>query len=1012
MNRTYHAKGDPARWLVIVLTLFAFGRSVWALGEKSLWWDESLSLHRARQDLVTVLSNTIVLTDNVESVVTVDDHPPLYFLALWLAVRAFGETDLALRYVSVIFGVLIVPLLYSTARRLFGQRLRQQRTSSPAVAAAALGALSPMFLWFGQEARMYTMLACMGLLSFYLFMRAFVEPLDSPELRVRWEWIGSYVLASSCLVLTHYLGSLVIAFEILALGLLLLRDLRSRRSLVLGIVVLVGVLLLLFAYSLLNLPQLTNTTGARFVPVLVLLRDLLNSFSLGLSADVGHWYVWLIDLVFLFFLGLGLVRMVGPGATGRSRRVGWLLAGYLVVPIALTYLFSYVRPVYMTSRHLILGTPPFLLLVALGLAAGTGERPGIGLRGVIIPVVWVGWLVALGGIAYSTWNYYRDPAYGKDDYRAWGAYLQEHTRPGDIVIVDPPHVADLYRHYTDNGVPWIGLPQLNSPKQATVSRLEGLFERYDRVWLAYSSTPSWGDPGRLPYGWLSSRAYQVDYQRFQGYGSELLVAAYLPDWPSVRILPPDAQPADIRYSTSVRLVGHRLVSTPQAGRHLHVELFWTADKPIPEEASVLLRLVDDQGHLWGQSEQCPFNGLYPMWQWQPGLLLRDERDLPIWPGTPPGTYHLELVLLGQGETCPGSGNQPLPPVTALNRRGNGVLLGDVIVERAQTSPSLEDLGMQRRQGQGFDDLELLGSSLTARQLRAGEHFDVSLYWQARQAPLPDYLFRLRLVDATGTVWHESTIRPVGDGYPTSLWRAGDRFRGTFRLWLPEDAASGRYRLELTPEPPLQQRGLGAFLRRVLNLGSTGVQLGSLAVTEPQSVTLATPPPPPADPPASHSMLATLGEQVRFLGYDLSTDKVLAGEALTVTLYWQALQPMDISYTVFLHLLGPENQIVGQKDGLPQNGTYPTSAWQPGEVVVDQRTFTVDPSAPLVTHTLEAGMYRLETLRRLPVIDASGQPMPDDRILLAQIELLPAEAHAPTRIDLPLRVFLPLVVDGR
>jgi mannosyltransferase len=1007
MNRTFGANRDLARWLVVALTLLAFGRSVWALGEKSLWWDESLSLHRAQQNLRTVLSNQIVLTDSVEDLVTIDDHPPLYFLALWLAVRVFGQTEFALRYLSLAFGLLIVPLLYVTARQLLGQ----QKMAPTAVAAAALGALSPMVLWFSQEARMYTMLACLSLLSFYLFVRAFVKPLDSPTVRVQGGWIGAYLLASTCLVLTHYLGSLVIAFEILALGLLLLRDLSNRRSLGVGIVALLGVLLLLLAYSLLNLPQLTSSTGTRFVPILELLRDLLNSFSLGLSVDVGHWYVWLIDLVFLFFLGLGLLRLVGPGATGRSRRAGWLLAGYLLFPITIAYVQSFVRPVYMTSRHLILASPPFFLLVAAGLTTGIRRLRSTNRR-IVTPVTLVGWLVVVGGIGHSTWNYFQDPTYGKDDYRQWGAYLREHARPGDVVVIEPAHVADLYAYYADPGVPWIGLPLLNASPQDALSTLEGLFEQYDRVWLAYSSTPSWGDPNRLPIAWLREHAYQADHRRFRGYGSELMVAGYLPGWPSVQRLPQDAVPVEIRYSSALRLEGYRLVTTPQAGDRLHVELFWAVDEPIPEEASVLLRVVDNEGHLWGESEQCPFNALYPMWQWQPGLLLRDERDLPIWPGTPPGTYHLELVLLAQGETCPGDESRPLPPITASNRRGNGVLLGgDVLVWRAQTPPRLADLGIPRRQGQRFDGLELLGSGLTAHQLRPGEYLDVSLYWEAYQAPLPDHLFRLRLTDSAGTVWHEATVRPVGDGYPTSLWQAGDRFRGTFRLWVPEDAAKGRYRLELVPEPPLQQRGLWARLRRVLHLGGPGVHLGSLDVIETQRVVPATPPPPPADLPASHSMLATLGDQVRFLGYDLSADVVQAGQPLTVTLYWQALQPMELSYTVFLHLLGPSNEIFGQKDGLPQDGTYATSSWQPGEVVVDQRTFTVDPGAPPVTHTLEVGMYRLETLTRLPVLDASGQPVPDDRILLSQVGVLPTESHVPAHLDLPFRIFLPLVESG-
>ncbi len=68
------------------------------LGAKSLWWDESLSLHRARLDLPGILSNEITLTDSIQQVVTVDNHPPLYFLLLRLATQLFGESEFALRF--------------------------------------------------------------------------------------------------------------------------------------------------------------------------------------------------------------------------------------------------------------------------------------------------------------------------------------------------------------------------------------------------------------------------------------------------------------------------------------------------------------------------------------------------------------------------------------------------------------------------------------------------------------------------------------------------------------------------------------------------------------------------------------------------------------------------------------------------------------------------------------------------------------------------------------------------
>jgi hypothetical protein len=288
-------------------------------------------------------------------------------------------------------------------------------------------------------------------------------------------------------------------------------------------------------------------------------------------------------------------------------------------------------------------------------------------------------------------------------------------------------------------------------------------------------------------------------------------------------------------------------------------------------------------------------------------------------------------------------------------------------------------------------LELLGVSYAPTELEPRERLGVSLYWQAHQSSLPDARFRLELVDSTGETQQQVAIRPAGDAHPTDRWLEGDRFKGQFWLRLPQDAPAGRYRLELVPEPPLEQSGAWAALRRVLSPQSSGITLGDVNVTPAPNgsgTTPATLPPPPADLEVSHPMLATLGDQVRFVGYDLQSESVRAGEALSFTLYWQALRPMDVSYSVFTHLLGPSNQVLGQMDGIPGGGAHPTTLWQPGEVIADDYSFIVQAGAPPGEYPLEVGMYRLETGTRLPVTDAGGQPVPGDRILLPPIVVLP------------------------
>lgn len=118
-------------------------------------------------------------------------------------------------------------------------------------------------------------------------------------------------------------------------------------------------------------------------------------------------------------------------------------------------------------------------------------------------------------------------------------------------------------------------------------------------------------------------------------------------------------------------------------------------------------------------------------------------------------------------------------------------------------------------------------------------------------------------------------------------------------------------------------------------------------------------------------------KIRLAGYDLGITELTPGDPVTVTMYYQALEPMDDDYSVFVHLISQDGLIVGQRDRYPGQGTFPTSLWQPGDVFTD--TFVVPSDNTILTPnqiTLATGFYKLANGARLPVIDAAGQTVAD------------------------------------
>ncbi|MCL4488393.1 MAG: glycosyltransferase family 39 protein [Chloroflexi bacterium] len=137
--------------------------------------------------------------------------------------------------------------------------------------------------------------------------------------------------------------------------------------------------------------------------------------------------------------------------------------------------------------------------------------------------------------------------------------------------------------------------------------------------------------------------------------------------------------------------------------------------------------------------------------------------------------------------------------------------------------------------------------------------------------------------------------------------------------------------------------------------------------------------------------ARLGQSIRLLGYDLDRSEVAPGESLELTLHWQADAPVPKAYKVFTHLIGalnPASQstVWAQMDGEPVGGTRPTNSWGPGDSIQDRFGLMVPANAPPGEYEIEVGMYDPATLARLPVYDASGHRLADDRVLLTGVSV--------------------------
>lgn len=277
------------------------------------------------------------------------------------------------------------------------------------------------------------------------------------------------------------------------------------------------------------------------------------------------------------------------------------------------------------------------------------------------------------------------------------------------------------------------------------------------------------------------------------------------------------------------------------------------------------------------------------------------------------------------------------------------------------------------------ELRLAGYRLMPRQVRPGESLNITLYWQNLvDQPQHRDIF-LHAVNSRGEGVGQVDGIELSDGH---RWRAG-KLTPTHHIMQLGDT--------LGPGPYLLRLGLfnGRTGARLPVLNATGDYLGNQVLFGLFYIVDDNRDPTRPDTPVT----ATLGRQIQLTGYSLATGsgRVLRREQTGNTLlrlktYWQAVRPVNGDYTIFVQLLNSRNEFVAGFDTPPLNGNYPTSIWQPGEVVAQEIELAVPAAATPGNYRLVTGMYNFQTGQRQPAAGEQGQPLPDGMVPLARLQI--------------------------
>jgi len=498
---------------LLLVTLLAFGLRAGSLTAQSLWRDEVDALcyayefpHLIARALAPEVAGDLdtpsacppppVEQDQSRSSLLqrlaqtvgpmVRQNGPLYFFLLrgWIALGGHGEYSL--RFFSLWFGVLCVPLTYALGRRLArherppksaGRPSRKEGRTAGAIA-ALLVACSPYLVWYSQEVKMYTLVPVLALLSLYALRRAVDGGGNC--------WWAVQVAATSLAFYTHIWSALLVPVQVVFL---LSWWPRSRRA---G--ALVSLALLTLPYLPLALWQVPRAfvrqeTGFPHHTLRSMALTLLNGWSMGVAAWGCPWGVAACGGAALLGLAFGLAKW---------RRMSVGLAGWLATPLLGIWFVSLWQPLF-TDRYMIWTASAFYLLAGTGLAFlwREGRWPAIPLLAAVLLIF---------GVNLCT----QASTPIKSDLRTAAAWVESEYRPQDLIIFQIPHVRYTFDYYFPREYSWADGLYTNHRRadgsylmteQVAGMQMARITQEYSRVWLVASEVEMW-DERDLVRGWL------------------------------------------------------------------------------------------------------------------------------------------------------------------------------------------------------------------------------------------------------------------------------------------------------------------------------------------------------------------------------------------------------------------------------------------------------------------------------------------------------------------------------
>ena len=450
---------------LIILALGLFLR-VYGLGSENIWFDEAGSAYYAKQ-------NTGQL---IEAVSKIDCTPPLYYVILHYWTGMFGDSEFSLRFPSVLFSLFSIYILYKIGILLFNKNV--------GLLSSLIISISGFHIYYAQEARSYSLLVLLTLLSFYFFIKMLKNKNSSFSI--------CYAATSILLLYTHIYGVFILIAQNVYIFTVFLISPKSSKLKINKWILLQSILFISYIpWIFLGLIKQVST---------------VNHFHWYDAPGILQIYVSFVQysgpsrISFLFFFVFSVIAIASIKRR-KDSNIGfesflfsfskfkheldltnlnkiYFLFVWLFTPIILPFVISIlITPIYVI-RHTIVASLAFFLISAKGIDYTIKKYDKF---------KWIKFLIIGILIIFSTRSILKN--YETINHEKWKEavnYIDSKAKPGDLIVFYPGDRFILFTfNYYSNRKDLLVKPFLEDTtvNKKNIRRLLKFTKVYKRVWV-------------------------------------------------------------------------------------------------------------------------------------------------------------------------------------------------------------------------------------------------------------------------------------------------------------------------------------------------------------------------------------------------------------------------------------------------------------------------------------------------------------------------------------------------